>query len=765
MPFTHPVEVKAVNGWGPKLVEKLTDAYESYCRKNGLPMPENTSWKKTKKGKAASALDTADGDESASPKKKKPIRKPKEYIPAKDSGPYAILLALYRAGSRSGRGNVYMAREEVIEIAQPYCASSFTESDRGSYYTAWNSMKNLCEKEYVHQKGRPYKFALTEAGAELAQKLDLLARAEEEGMPLLGSQSSGTGLSKEKGANPSKTAAPKAARARPTKAAPKKHPYSSDDEPVDEDDRIMQRARRLARESESPMPARKSTERTSARSSAGSKTKPAPKFTTTAYGELVDEDDRIMQSGKRLGRESEPPQEPLSGSIFRGQTTSTLFSTSELQQPSNPTARRFPGLGGAPATQRTNNSTKRPIIKSSEPILLDSSDDEPMAPIPPLKNPSKDNFGVPRKETVPLPRMQPDGTLRKPSPVLPAPPKRAVSAAHPVLERATPMPTSDPTFAAFTPLMFPPHSFTIHLVLDNREKSSRNAPDHIQNTMQRLYNLESITRPLSLGDVQWIARQKETGQEVVLDVIVERKRLDDLVSSIKDGRLHEQKFRLKRSGISRVIYIIENYSSKTGNERVFGNGVVHGIPADALETTIAGMQVNDNVFVKRTERIEDTVRYLATITRSLEEKIYPPDQPLYYLPTHLLDSKTFPQLCAHLTKTQPDRKYHVDFVSFNSMMGKGATSTLADVFIKMLMVVKGVSAEKAVHIQNVYKVPARLLQAYDDLGDDWEGKKLMLFKTCGGVVGRKAVGKALSAKIAEVWAGSGDDIEEEDEDF
>lgn len=47
-------------------------------------------------------------------------------------------------------------------------------------------------------------------------------------------------------------------------------------------------------------------------------------------------------------------------------------------------------------------------------------------------------------------------------------------------------------------------------------------------------------RKLKVGDFAWVSRNSK-GQEVLLPYIVERKRLDDLASSIKDGRFHEQK--------------------------------------------------------------------------------------------------------------------------------------------------------------------------------------------------------------------------------
>lgn len=52
-------------------------------------------------------------------------------------------------------------------------------------------------------------------------------------------------------------------------------------------------------------------------------------------------------------------------------------------------------------------------------------------------------------------------------------------------------------------------------------------------------------RRLSVGDFLWICRDESNkDNELVLPYIVERKRMDDLASSIKDGRFHEQKVSL-----------------------------------------------------------------------------------------------------------------------------------------------------------------------------------------------------------------------------
>ena len=48
-------------------------------------------------------------------------------------------------------------------------------------------------------------------------------------------------------------------------------------------------------------------------------------------------------------------------------------------------------------------------------------------------------------------------------------------------------------------------------------------------------------RHLKVSDFMWVCRERATGQELVLPYIVERKRMDDLAKSIRDGRYHEQK--------------------------------------------------------------------------------------------------------------------------------------------------------------------------------------------------------------------------------
>lgn len=58
-------------------------------------------------------------------------------------------------------------------------------------------------------------------------------------------------------------------------------------------------------------------------------------------------------------------------------------------------------------------------------------------------------------------------------------------------------------------------------------------------------NIKFETGKLHVGDFAWIARSKNgstiLNSDLILDYIVERKRMDDLCQSIIDGRYKEQK--------------------------------------------------------------------------------------------------------------------------------------------------------------------------------------------------------------------------------
>lgn len=302
------------------------------------------------------------------------------------------------------------------------------------------------------------------------------------------------------------------------------------------------------------------------------------------------------------------------------------------------------------------------------------------------------------------------------------------------------------------PIMVEPGSFTVELVLDIREIRSKNDRDYMEKNLIKR-GIKPIMKALDLGDILWVAKlNSETylsqrgaeGTEILLDYIVERKRLDDLVSSIKDRRFTEQKFRLEKSGIKNKIYIIEEYSS------VDSNYDTH------IATSIASTQVINNFFVKKTQRMDDTIDYLVRMTHILKKKYE--STPLRIIPTNIITTGNYLPLLNYLAKTEPRRNYHITYNAFASLSSKSDSLTLRDVFLKMLMCTRGLTGEKAIELQKRWPTPNSLAQAYREIeereGGGEQARKVkmeMVWRQMGELVGRRKIQKALSAKIADVW--------------
>lgn len=179
------------------------------------------------------------------------------------------------------------------------------------------------------------------------------------------------------------------------------------------------------------------------------------------------------------------------------------------------------------------------------------------------------------------------------------------------------IPVKDKICPNFQPILLKPGEFTIHLIIDSREVRTKNDRDYIHDELNKK-GVNHFVRPLELGDFFWVAkcndpdlltRHGEEGDEIALDWIIERKRLDDLVGSIKDGRFHEQKFRLFKSGVKNVVYIIEEFSISSESVLKY---------QEVIQTAIASTQVVNGYFVKRTQKLDDTIRYLARMTGILK---------------------------------------------------------------------------------------------------------------------------------------------------
>ncbi|KAK2778188.1 DNA repair protein [Colletotrichum kahawae] len=303
----------------------------------------------------------------------------------------------------------------------------------------------------------------------------------------------------------------------------------------------------------------------------------------------------------------------------------------------------------------------------------------------------------------------------------------------------------------FSPIRLLPGSFTVHLALDNREVRALKDRDYMQEELTKK-GVKPLVRALEIGDAHWIAkchdpaalsRYGAEGDEVVLDWIVERKRLDDLVGSVKDGRFHEQKFRLRKSGVKNVIYIIEEISMDSSYFQKV---------EEMIQSSIASTQVVNGYFVKKTQKMDDTIRYLTRMTFMLK-KMYE-RKPLLVIPTTVLTAQNYLPLLQHLREKDPSTGYYITYPAFASLASKSDMMTLRDIYLKMLMTTRGITGEKALEIQKKWKTPHDLIKAFEECGSGEQGtkrKREMVISGLPNLVGRKKIPKAVSQRLAEVW--------------
>uniref|UniRef100_A0A8C2HE06 Crossover junction endonuclease MUS81 n=1 Tax=Cyprinus carpio TaxID=7962 RepID=A0A8C2HE06_CYPCA len=294
----------------------------------------------------------------------------------------------------------------------------------------------------------------------------------------------------------------------------------------------------------------------------------------------------------------------------------------------------------------------------------------------------------------------------------------------------------------------PPGSYDIVLCVDVIETTggSSGRKQELVKELQRNCVTFDI-RKLNVGDFLWVAREKVTpvpgqlrppvGKELVLDYIIERKRMDDLCGSIIDGRFREQKFRLKRCGLRKPIYLVEEC----------GSAAAHlSIPESTLQQAIVNTQVVDGFFVKRVQDVKESAAYLTIMTRYLQK--------LYHNCTLFCRSRELEGDGGDESEQTANLSCSLmAFTEFNYGAIKNKCQTVREVFARQLMQISGVSGDKAAAVLEHYSTVSSLLQAYDRCSSESEKEKLLSSIKYGKL--KRNLGPALSRTIYQLYCTRG----------
>uniref|UniRef100_A0A8D2ZHE8 Crossover junction endonuclease MUS81 n=1 Tax=Scophthalmus maximus TaxID=52904 RepID=A0A8D2ZHE8_SCOMX len=254
-------------------------------------------------------------------------------------------------------------------------------------------------------------------------------------------------------------------------------------------------------------------------------------------------------------------------------------------------------------------------------------------------------------------------------------------------------------------------------------------------------------RKLNVGDFLWTAREKvapvpgqlraAVGRELVLDYVIERKRMDDLCGSIIDGRFREQKFRLKRCGLRRPVYLVEECGAAASHL---------SLPEATLQQAIVNTQVVDGFFVKRVQDVRESAAYLTIMTRYLTK--------LYQNRTLVCRSRELEGDGASDEErgSLPSCSL-MSFTEFNHGAVKNKSQTVREVFARQLMQISGLSGDKAAAILERYSTPYSLLSAYEQCSSEAEKEKLLSSIRYGKL--NRNLGPALSRTVWQLYCSQG----------
>lgn len=257
--------------------------------------------------------------------------------------------------------------------------------------------------------------------------------------------------------------------------------------------------------------------------------------------------------------------------------------------------------------------------------------------------------------------------------------------------------------------------YEVVLILDDREKftkesRSRKLLEHVKLHFKILIEV----RRLPVGDGIWIARHKHVGSEYVLDFIVERKNVDDLRSSIRDNRYKEQKVRILRSGLKRLIYLVE------GDPNALES-------AESIKTACMTTEILEGFDVQRTSGLGDTLRKYGYLTQSITQ---------YYNSLDNQDKNENIPLCPPFNK----------FIQRCQELDK---MTVSDVFATQLMQVPQVTEDVAIAVLDLYPTVSSLARAYSHLDGDTCAQEELLKKQSNNVIN----GVASRNIFQFVWGG------------
>lgn len=293
--------------------------------------------------------------------------------------------------------------------------------------------------------------------------------------------------------------------------------------------------------------------------------------------------------------------------------------------------------------------------------------------------------------------------------------------------------------------VWPIEEVDIILLIDAREVKSRIDPDFFQRRLKAI-GTDCETRQLAVGDACWIARHKVSNKEAILNTICERKKMSDFLFSIYDGRYMEQKARLLKTAMSRFYYILESEEKAVFDERAIAS----------MHSAKAQIMAGSKFILRQFDKVEDSIKFLSQLTKIIHQQYMDDNVKLLTINArsigtqqeygHILEMFQT-EFANHKTKYECCHLY----VSFDDVMGKSQMYTVKEMFLQMLMSIKGITLDKAIQIQGLFRTPLQLMEYYGDESVPESAKRTKLYELTKDQVRTKKIFQGLLQKVYESW--------------
>ena len=176
-------------------------------------------------------------------------------------------------------------------------------------------------------------------------------------------------------------------------------------------------------------------------------------------------------------------------------------------------------------------------------------------------------------------------------------------------------------------------------------------------------------------------------------------------------------------------------------------------------TAKSQIQVHNRFFLKETHRLSDTIDFLASMTDIIASSNA--GKTLSIIPAKFLSRSSYSALQTHLRQRFTAESFLTSFSAYQDLNDKSASKTLRERFARMLLCVKGMSAERVSAVLEEWDTPRGLWEAIktrpmapevelSEKPKTTRGSEMLLADRIRGE-GRRKIGDALSREVSVIF--------------